>query len=73
MKITNQNHQNERGQSMVELALTITFLMILLAGTIDLGRAFFTWQALRDAAQEGASYGSFKPADVGGNTEPGLG
>ncbi len=56
----------EAGQSMVELALTITFLMMLLAGTIDLGRAFFTWLALRDAAQEGASYGSFKPADIAG-------
>jgi hypothetical protein len=37
-----QIKQKERGQSMVELALTITFLMALLAGTIDLGRAFFT-------------------------------
>ena len=58
--------QKERGQSMVELALTITFLMALLAGTIDLGRAFFTWLALRDAAQEGASYGSIEPADEAG-------
>jgi hypothetical protein len=54
----------ERGQSMVELALTITLLMVLLAGTIDLGRAFFTWLALRDAAQEGASYGSIYPTRV---------
>ncbi len=51
---------------MVELALTITFLMMLLAGTIDLGRAFFTWLAMRDSAQEGASYGSFKPTDISG-------
>jgi hypothetical protein len=57
---------NEKGQSMVELALTITILMAMLAGTIDLGRAFFTWLALRDAAQEGASYGSYKPNDVPG-------
>jgi Flp pilus assembly protein TadG len=51
---------------MVELALTITFLMVLLAGTIDLGRAFFTWLALRDAAQEGASYGTIHPTDTTG-------
>jgi Flp pilus assembly protein TadG len=51
----------ERGQSMVELALTITLLLILLAGTIDLGRALFTWLEMRDAAQEGASYGSICP------------
>jgi Flp pilus assembly protein TadG len=56
-----QSKIKERGQSMVELALTITFLFILLAGTIDLGRAFFTWLEMRDAAQEGASYGSICP------------
>jgi len=56
----------EAGQSMIELALTITFIMMLLAGTVDLGRAFFTWLALRDAAQEGASYGSYKPTDLAG-------
>ena len=51
----------EDGQSMVELALTLTILLILLAGTIDFGRAFFTWIEMRDAAQEGAVYGSFCP------------
>jgi hypothetical protein len=51
----------ERGQSMVELALSITLLMVLLSGTIDLGRAFFTWLTMRDAAQEGASYASIAP------------
>jgi hypothetical protein len=56
----------ERGQSMVELALTITILMILLAGVIDMGRAFFTYMAMRDAAQEGAAYGSLNPFDVAG-------
>jgi len=66
MKIVIQSKPNEHGQSMVELALTITILMVLLAGTIDLGRAFFTWLAMRDAAQEGASYGAIEPADTGG-------
>ena len=61
-----QSKQKEHGQSMVELALTITILMALLAGTIDLGRAFFTWLTMRDAAQEGASYGSIEPTDTGG-------
>lgn len=56
----------ERGQSMVELALTITILMILLAGVIDMGRAFFTYMAMRDAAQEGASYASVNPFDETG-------
>jgi TadE-like protein len=58
--------QKEIGQSMVELAFSITVLMVLLAGTIDLGHAFFVWLALRDAAQEGAAYGSIKPDDSSG-------
>jgi Flp pilus assembly protein TadG len=56
-----QFKQKERGQSMVELALIFVIIMILLAGTADLGRAFFTWLAMRDAAQEGASYGTICP------------
>jgi hypothetical protein len=64
MKNTLRPRKNEQGQSMVELALSITLLMIILAGTIDFGRAFFTWLALRDAAQEGASYGSIYPSRV---------
>jgi Flp pilus assembly protein TadG len=66
MENVTQSQRKERGQSMVELALTITFLMVLLSGTIDMGRAFFTWIALRDAAQEGASYGSIRPNDETG-------
>lgn len=66
MKSVIPSKPKEHGQSMVELALTITILMVLLAGTIDLGRAFFTWLAMRDAAQEGASYGSIKPNDASG-------
>ncbi len=52
-----------RGQSLVELALTLTALMILLAGVIDFGVAFFSFIALRDAAEEGAIYGVMCPAD----------
>lgn len=53
--------KGERGQSLLELALTMTILLILLAGIVDLGRAFFTYMALRDAVQEGAIYGSINP------------
>lgn len=50
-----------QGQSFVEVGLFLTILMILLAGLLDLGRAFFTYIALRDAAQEGALYGATNP------------
>lgn len=53
-----KNLRNERGQSLVEMAFSMTFLIMLVAGVVDLGRAFFTYIALRDAAQEGAAYAS---------------
>jgi hypothetical protein len=49
---------DDSGQSLVELAFSLAFLLLLVAGVIDIGRAFFTYIALRDAAQEGAAYGS---------------
>jgi hypothetical protein len=53
----------ENGQSMVELAVSIVVLLILLAGVVDLGRVAFYYIAMRDAAQEGASYASMFPND----------
>jgi hypothetical protein len=58
--------EGERGQSLVELATGMMFLLILLAGIVDAGRALFTKAALLDAAEEGALYGSYRPTDVGG-------
>lgn len=53
--------QNERGQSLVELAISILILVYLLAGAVEFGLAFFQYVQLRDAAQEGALYGSMNP------------
>jgi len=51
------NHA-DKGQSLVELALALLIILTLLAGAVDFGMAFFSFVALRDAAQEGALYGS---------------
>jgi len=48
-----------RGQALVELALASTLLFFLLAAAVDLGLIFFTFQGLRVAAQEGATFGSY--------------
>jgi Flp pilus assembly protein TadG len=56
--------QGERGQSLVELAITLPILILLLLGTLDFGMAIFSYSMLRDAAQEGAFYGSFNPSNV---------
>lgn len=55
--------QRERGQGLTEFALILVFLLVLLAGVFDLGRAFFAYIIIRDAAQEGAVYGSIAPKD----------
>jgi len=66
-KVTHkQIDRKEKGQSLVELALTITLVLTLLAGIVDLGSAFFSYVSLRDAAQEGALYGSLNPTDTTG-------
>lgn len=57
-RILQKKRDRERGQSLPELALSLVMLLMLVLGAYDFGRAFYTWIALRDAAQEGASYGS---------------
>ena len=55
---------NENGQGLMEFAISILIFLILIAGIVDLGRAFFTYMALHDAAQEGALYGSINATDI---------
>lgn len=55
---------SENGQSLLEMAVALTVLLILLGGIVDLGRAFFTFMALRDAVQEGAMYGALHPTST---------
>jgi len=54
----------ERGQSLVELSISLVVLLWLLAGAVEFGLGFFQFIQLRDAAQEGALYGSINPADT---------
>jgi len=63
-KSANLTNPSERGQSLVELAISFSILLLLVAGAIDFGRAFFTWVSLRDAAQEGAAYASIDPNNL---------
>ncbi|HSM70899.1 MAG TPA: TadE/TadG family type IV pilus assembly protein [Anaerolineales bacterium] len=58
-----KNIKSERGQSLVELSISILILLVLLSGAVEFGMAFFQFVQLRDAAQEGALYGSINPAD----------
>lgn len=46
---------------MVEFAIGFVFLGVVVFGTIDLGRAFFTWNQVKNAAREGAAYAERNP------------
>jgi len=59
----NESNPYERGQSLAEMALMMSLLLILLVGVIDVGRGIFVYLALRDAAQEGALFGSTDPTN----------
>jgi Flp pilus assembly protein TadG len=50
-----------KGQSLVEFAMFIVIMLIILAGIVDIVRMVTTWITMRDAAQEGASFGSVYP------------
>jgi uncharacterized repeat protein (TIGR01451 family) len=50
-----------RGQSLVEFALVLPFLLLLFSGAADLGRAFYNQIALENAVKEGALYGARFP------------
>ena len=63
MKAIQNSKSRESGQSIVEFAVSATVILMLLVGIADFGRALFTYIALRDAAQEGAVYGSICPLD----------
>lgn len=57
---------NRRGQSIVEVALVLPVVVMLMLGLLDFGRAYYAIVALRDAADEGASYAAISPSDVMG-------
>jgi Flp pilus assembly protein TadG len=65
--------KTERGQSLVELAISLVILLYLLSGAVEFGIIFFQYVQLRDAAQEGALFGSINaPIDATDTTAIGL-
>jgi len=60
------NRNPERGASLVELSLMLPFLLVLLIGVIDFGRAYYDAIELENAARAGAQYGIINPTDTAG-------
>ena len=49
----------QRGQSLVEFALSSVVLLLLVGGLVDIGRAIFISEALSNASREGARHGAW--------------
>ena len=53
---TDNHNRKQKGQSLVEFALVVPFLLLVAVGTIEIGRAYFTYNTLSKAVREGARY-----------------
>ncbi len=55
-------HLRTRGQSLVEFAVILSLLILIMLGVFDLGRVFYSYVVITNAAREGAYYGAMHPA-----------
>src|SRR5207249_2654827 len=56
---TGVHRRRQRGQSLVEFAISSIVLLLLAMGLIDLSRAFYFSVSLQGAAREGARHGAW--------------
>jgi Flp pilus assembly protein TadG len=59
--------RSERGSQLVELSFAVPFLLLMFAGTAEIGRLFYTYTTLAKATKVGARYLSTVQADGSGN------
>src|SRR5438093_709077 len=50
---------SQRGQSLVEFAVSSVVLLLLVGGLVDIGRSIYVSEALSNAAREGARHGAW--------------
>lgn len=54
----------QKGQALVELALTLPLILLLILGAMDFGRLFTTKLVMNNAAREGAYFVTTYPCDA---------
>jgi Flp pilus assembly protein TadG len=71
MHVPNRNavSSDDQGQSLVEIALALPFLLLLLLGLADFGRAFFYTSAIANAARVGAQYIAYNAPALSGDAQ----
>src|SRR5262245_19797674 len=55
--LTTPRRSNQRGQAVIELALTLPLLLLVVFGIIDFGFMFQRYESVTNAAREGARLG----------------
>ena len=55
---------NNKGQELMEFAMTLPILALLVFGIFDLGRVVYFYSAMQNSAREGARFGIVKPWQV---------
>lgn len=60
-KLSKKHGDKTIGQSLVEIAISFPLLLIIVSGLIDIGRIYYVYLALEDAAAEGALYLAVDP------------
>ena len=58
------------GQTLLEFSLVIIFLVLVMIGTIDFARLFYTYATVSNAAREGARYGIIYPGNIHAGFSP---
>ena len=58
--------KRQRGQGLVEFALTLPIVLVLVLGVINFGYFFIVHTSLVNAAREGVRYGMVHPEDAAG-------
>lgn len=61
----NRHWASDAGSALVELAVVLPLLVLLMVGTIDFARVFYTGIELTNAARAGAQFGAYNPAQSG--------
>lgn len=61
LKAETRRRDRQDGVAIIELAITLVFLLLLTIGITEIGRAFWYYSALQKATREGARYVSMQP------------
>jgi len=59
-------YREQKGQSLVEIALVLPVLLLMLGGLVDFGRGFRGYIVITNASREGARYACLFPHDADG-------